>query len=155
MELKNKKKLKNFLLSVIVLILFVILILPRLLGYEMIHVISGSMEPAIMTDSLIIVKPEDPSMLMAGDIITFKGGLSKTAIITHRVVENQKDVQQIITKGDANDQEDRKSVGYSEVIGKVMMVVPFAGKILSLMAAPAAKAVLIGGIVILFILRKR
>ncbi|MBI4709252.1 MAG: signal peptidase I [Candidatus Portnoybacteria bacterium] len=88
-------------------------------------VLSGSMEPAIKTGSIVLVKPS--SEYGAGDIITF-GKTSKTQIpTTHRIVEVKNNGNIFITKGDANENADTKEIKKSEIIGKVLLDVPYAG----------------------------
>lgn len=151
----KKGKWFELLLTVVILALCLILIVPRIFGIQMIHVVSGSMEPAIPTGSLVVVVPVDPLDLQEGEVITFEGGLSGNMMTTHRIIENQTAKNQIITKGDANKQNDRNPVKYSKIVGKVVISVPFFGNVLSLLATPIVKIVLIVGVVILFIIRKR
>ena len=60
---------------------------PNILGYSVFRVMTGSMEPAIETDSLIVVKRVEASEIKIGDVISFfsqdpaHGG----AVNTHRV----------------------------------------------------------------------
>ena len=67
-------------------------------SYKLLVVLSGSMEPAIKTGSIVFVKPSDT--YQKGDIITFTDGKAASSV-THRVFEIQnKDGKDIfITKG--------------------------------------------------------
>ena len=67
------------------ILLLIPLAVPQILGYETYNVVSGSMEPEIPVDSLILVKPVDPSTLEEGDIIAF---YDENSIVCHRVVAN-------------------------------------------------------------------
>ena len=102
---------------------------PRILGYQAYHVLSGSMEPAIPTGSLVYVRSVDPIDLEKEDIIAFYQGDS---VIMHRVVKNKKMDGLIVTKGDANPTEDFGEVPYAEVSGKVVRHIPKFGQILTL-----------------------
>ena len=65
---------------------FLPLTVPRLMGYEIYEVVSGSMEPEIPVGSVIYVKAVQPQEVEAGDVIAFhKDG----SVITHRVEENR------------------------------------------------------------------
>ena len=55
------------------------------MGYSFMRVITGSMEPAIISESLIIIRNTDPLELEIGDIVTFARGNNTT--ITHRIYE--------------------------------------------------------------------
>nr|WP_317283096.1 signal peptidase I [uncultured Sellimonas sp.] len=82
------KKICGFLSGVILLVLAVlagILIIPKLMGYEEMAVLTGSMEPKYPVGSLIYVKEENPENLKVGDVITYR--LSEDTVVTHRIVE--------------------------------------------------------------------
>jgi len=85
------------------------------------------MMPAIKTGSIVLVKPTNNYKI--GDIITF-GQISKTKTpTTHRIAEIEVANGQPIytTKGDANNAPDQKQVPAKEVIGRVLLDVPFLG----------------------------
>ena len=65
------------------------LTVPPLLDYQPYAVISGSMEPAIPTGSLVYIKGMEAQDVQEGDVIAFYGGYDSSAIVTHRVVENR------------------------------------------------------------------
>ena len=102
---------------------------PNFAGYKLYAVLSGSMNPAFDTGSLVAVKPIDPAELQEGDIITF--GSSGGKIVSHRVVGiNRKDGLSFITKGDANNVADSGAVPASRVIGMVGVAIPYLGRLL-------------------------
>lgn len=82
---------------------------PKLMGYEIYNVVSGSMEPEIPVGSVIYVKAVSPETVEEGDIIAFTSGVS---VISHRVVSNQTVEGKFTTKGDANAENDMNPVGY-------------------------------------------
>lgn len=88
-------------------------------NYTYFEVASGSMEPTIYKDDLVIVKLN--STYQEKDIITYS--LNKE-FITHRVI--QIDSKTITTKGDANNSKDAK-VKKENVLGKVVLVIPKFG----------------------------
>lgn len=110
---------------------------------------SGSMEPAIPTGSLVIVKPA--AIYNKGDIITF-GKDTKTDIpTTHRIIAVN-DNGSFVTKGDANEEQDPNPVSRGEVIGEVMFHIPGAGYVLDFARQPIGFALLVAipaGLVIL------
>jgi signal peptidase len=110
------------------------LTVPRFAGIEQYVVISGSMEPAIPVGSMVYSAQTDPSTLEAGDIIVFHSDETGSTPVTHRVVENHVADGEIITKGDANAQNDANPVAYADVLGKLVLHVPMLGYI----AAPIA-----------------
>lgn len=138
-------------LGTVLLIALVLVCLPvtatRLLGYEAYSVVSGSMEPAIPTGSLVYVKQAAPEEIKEDDIIAFYGAKDSNAIITHRVVENKVVMGELITKGDANKTEDMNPVPYSNFIGKVEHSIPTLGRIAQALTSSTGK--IIAGCVIL------
>lgn len=130
-------------LSVILLIgviaMCVPLTVPRLLGYQIYTVISGSMEPEIPLGSLVYVAEVDPETVMEGDVIAFYGGSNNGAIITHRVVYNQTVVKSFVTKGDANDTEDIIPVEYNRLIGVVTKTIPKLGSVMTVFTETRGK----------------
>ncbi len=90
----------------------------NIFGYTAFKVASGSMADTINIDDIVIVKLNNKKATYnVNDIIVFK---QEDYIITHRIIaiENEK----IITKGDANNTED-KTINKNQIIGKVTKVV--------------------------------
>ncbi len=113
---------------------------PSVMGFSSFRVLSGSMEPTIHTDSLILVKKTDPSQIRPDDIISFYssdpalGG----AVNTHRVlsVEQNNGVYIFYTKGDANLIPDEYPTSGHDVIGVVVFTSLFLGKLVHLLSNP-------------------
>ena len=117
-------------LVVIVVLLAVLLAGPRLVGMDVFTVLSGSMEPAYHTGSLIYVKDVDPFEIEPGQVITFM--LSEDTVATHRVVgivpdEDEPGTIRFRTKGDANNVEDGSLVHYKNIIGTPVFTIPQLG----------------------------
>ncbi len=104
---------------------------------------SGSMEPAIMTGSIVIIKAE-PTYYV-GDIVTF-GLDTKTQVpTTHRIVAIGSDPSPIYTtKGDANDANDPSNTRLGDIHGKVITAVPYLGFILDFARKPLGFGLLVG-----------
>ena len=114
-------------LLIILILVCIPFTLPRVLGYQAYTVISGSMEPAIPTGSLVYIKNMDPADVQKEDVIAYYGGRDVNTIITHRVVENRAEASEFITKGDANRLEDMNPVDYTHFIGRVEWIIPQLG----------------------------
>ena len=127
----------------IVLVLLILaclpLTIPRLAGYSLYTVISGSMEPEIPVDSLVLVRGTDPVSVEEGDVIAFYGADGSSAVITRRVVSNSPAVGEFTTKGDANAERDMNPVSYENFIGKVEHVIPGVGRLAEAMAGSAGR----------------
>lgn len=143
------------LLLILVILLCIPLTIPRLFGCEIYHVISGSMEPAIPTGSVVYVKETDASEIQKNDVIAFYSSEDTGAIITHRVVQNRVVSGEFITKGDANEKEDVTPVSYERFIGKVVVSIPFLGGILTIITGTSGKIFVGSLIVIALILTTR
>ena len=75
-------------------------------------VISGSMEPEIMTGDLLIDTANDPADLRAGEVASITSAVTGR-IVTHRVVEVHETgpgTWQVTMKGDGNDVGGRRAV---------------------------------------------
>ena len=84
---QSVKKIWNILSSVLValvVILAIALVGTRLIGLNTYVVLSGSMEPAYETGSLLYVKEVPYTELEVGDVITFM--LDEDTVATHRIV---------------------------------------------------------------------
>ena len=117
------------LLLIIIVATYLPITIPRAFGYEIYTVISGSMEPAIPTGSLVYVKYIQPEEIQTEDVIAFYGTDADGSIVTHRVVSNSAAMGNFITKGDANSDNDMKPIPYANYIGKVQLSVPKLGGI--------------------------
>jgi signal peptidase len=81
------------------------------------------MEPAIPVGGIVMIKPVDSETLKTGDIICFT--LTEPTSVTHRII-NITD-EGFVTKGDANEDPDQWTVKKENVIGKVILTIPFIG----------------------------
>ncbi len=127
------------LLLILVILLCIPLTIPRLFGCEIYHVISGSMEPTIPTGSVVYVKEIEASDLQKDDVIAYYSSDENGAIITHRIVQNRVVSGEFITKGDANEKEDLTPVTYDRLIGKVVLSIPFLGRVLTMISGTSGK----------------
>lgn len=146
------KKICNLLTTLILLglaIIAALLIIPTILGYKSLAVLSGSMEPKYPVGAIVYAKEVDPSTLQVGDVISYSIG--EETLVTHRVFKIIPEEQQLITKGDANDTEDINPVAFSAVVGKVQFHAPYLGYI-SIYAKTPLGIVAICGILIIMIL---
>ena len=117
------------------------LTVPRLLGYEMYQVVSGSMEPELPVGSVVYVKTVRPEEIREGDVIAFHK--DDDDVVTHRVVANYGFDGKFTTKGDANEVQDFDPVPYSALIGRVEHHVPVIGAFMGLLAGTVGKVYLL------------
>ena len=93
------------------------------------NVLTGSMSPTINPGSLIVIKEMDDNQAKVDDIVTFVGE-NTNSVVTHRIVEINNDGEYYITKGDANDAVDSFFVNDEMIVGKVIFIAPYIGKII-------------------------
>lgn len=110
-------------------------VLPMPFGYGGAVVLSGSMEPAIMVDELIIVKAEDSYEV--GDVVVYQSG---SMMVVHRIMDM--DGERVITRGDANNMDD-SPVELAQIKGKVIYHIPKVGGVVRILKTPAATLILI------------
>ena len=117
----------GIILLIVIIAICVPLIVPKTMGYQLYTVVSGSMEPAVPTGSLVYIKYVEPGDIETGDIIAFYGSDAQGSIITHRVVSNSNAMGEFITKGDANAENDMNPVTYEQYVGKMVRSIPKVG----------------------------
>lgn len=92
-------------------------------GFSLFRVITGSMEPEIPVNSLLVCKKTPIEKIQVGDIVCFKSLNPKLlgSVVTHRVVSVQttEGKTMLETKGDANLTADAEWVDETNLIGKV------------------------------------
>lgn len=131
-------------LLLILVLVCIPLTVPRFFGVRIYSVISGSMEPAIPTGSLLYITEAQPEEIEEEEVIAFYGVKDSASIITHRVIENRVVMGEFITKGDANQTQDMNPVPYDNFIGKVAYTIPKAGKAAELFTSMEGKILAAG-----------
>lgn len=112
--------------TIILLILQFLLVGVRLLGYTPYAIISGSMEPVYPVGSVVYVKKAEIEDIIEDTPITYVLN-EDLVVVTHRVVEVDKEQELFTTKGDSNNTNDAKPVHYNNVLGIVEYSLPYLG----------------------------
>jgi len=122
--------------------------LPMPFGCGMAVVLSGSMEPTLQVDDMILVRAREE--YHKDDIVVYQTG---NMLVVHRIIEEQPDT--VITQGDANNAPDAP-VRREMIKGAVVACIPGVGGIARLLKSPAVSAALVAGALILseMVLRK-
>ena len=121
----------------------------RLVGLQVFHVISPSMEPTYSVGDLLYDKHVDPDSVRVGDPITFvlNGDL---VVATHRVVSIDSENSKFTTKGDANGTEDAAPVHFNNLIGVPVFSIPLLGYVSAYIQSPPGMYVaIVLGVVLL------
>ena len=113
----------GIILLIAIIAICVPLIVPKTMGYQLYTVVSGSMEPAVPTGSLVYIKYVEPGDIETGDIISNAMG-------------------EFITKGDANAENDMNPVTYEQYVGKMVRSIPKVGGIVQTITVGSGKTVL-------------
>ena len=158
-QAKEKSTVSHKFLTVIGIILCIILIpilvinvtliiksytnteeVPKIGGYAPLIVLTGSMEPDIMSGDLIIVKQIDGKDIKEDDVIAFfDPDGNGTSILTHKVIEvfEEEGTLYFRTKGIANDAADRLPVSADKIVGVYVTRIGGAGNIAMFMQTTA------------------
>ena len=124
---------------------------PDFLGYKPFIVLSGSMEPSIMTGDMVFVKETDPDSLKVGDVIAYKSG---SAVVTHSIVEvkSENGETRYVTQGDANNAADQSLVKPADVEGIYQRRVAGAGNLAMFMQTTTGMILFVVCPLVLFVL---
>ena len=116
-----------------IIILFILLIFINIFffnnKYKVSLVLSGSMEPDISVNDLVILKSTDK--FNVNDIVSYKDTSGK--VVMHRIIKI--DGNKVITKGDANNVSD-KEIDKSQITGIYVYNIKYLGKIIKLIKTP-------------------
>lgn len=129
---------------------------PSVFGITPMVVLSGSMSgdapDHIETGDLVFISKADPEELKKGDIIAFMEG---STTVTHRIVRVETTTGgelRWITKGDANNAEDRNAVTEENLVGIYSFRIPYLGNLAMFLQQPVGMLIFIGVPCLAFIL---
>jgi signal peptidase len=135
-----------------------LVLVPLAQGWVPLTILTGSMTPAIPAGSQVVVErvqgKEDAERLQLGDVVTFMPYPENLTLVTHRIVGRSVSTDGVIftTKGDANDTGDPWQVTETQLRGKVLYHVPYAGYVADLLS-PGQKVLgrqIAGGALVLY-----
>jgi signal peptidase len=172
-KIKNnliRRTIKKIIVNIIYIILLAIIIYdmiiliqskenpdstPSVFGIKTFCVVSGSMEPNININDIIIVQEVEQNQINTGDIISFtKDGET----ITHRVINIETDVNGEIyytTQGDANNVPDKEKVAFKNIEGKVVFKIPKIGEIVIALQQKSTLMLVLIILIIIYIIEQR
>ncbi|HEV7167071.1 MAG TPA: signal peptidase I [Micrococcaceae bacterium] len=122
---------------------------PRILGYQTLTMLTGSMSPLINPGDVVVTAPISAENVKVGDIITYHIPVEDHRVETHRVVDVMRTADGVVTvqtKGDANNGADPwvatldGNVAYIEVAS-----VPYLGNLIRLLREPVVMFIFMYG----------
>ena len=127
---------------------------PSVLGLKTYIIASGSMEPTLKVGDIVLIKEISSTNLKENDIISFQ---KDNTIITHRIHKILKLDEKVKfqTKGDHNQSIDSDLVEESNIEGKMIIKIPYIGKILVFLVRKEVMAIVIVCYYSYLILKKR
>jgi signal peptidase I len=129
-------------LAVLVVVL-VGLLVGTLLGYRAFSIRSGSMTPTIRVGDVVVDAPVRPLQVHPGEIVAFRDPALGQRLVTHRVVSVHRSGRRalFVTKGDANRATEHWNVPVAGHLGREVVIVPRAGRIVAILSTPLARVV--------------
>jgi len=118
--------------------------LPMPLGFGMTVVLSGSMEPELSVNDMVIVTPQD--RYEVGDVVVFQ---SNSSLTIHRIVDKTEDGM-IVTQGDANNTPD-DPIPVTSVKGKMVFSIPFVGFLVSFLQSTVGTILILALAIFLYV----
>jgi signal peptidase len=140
-----------FSLVVLLMVVAVFIYVAPHIGWYVSAVVSGSMEPALKTGSLVVTCPADPEEIEVGDIITFNPVSVGEHMITHRVIDIQKNSPVYFqTQGDNCGMPDPFTIPAGNLVGKICFHIPYGGNFTEFLKTPAGfiSSVIVPGVLI-------
>ena len=153
MNFKRILNIVGVLLLIAIVVPFVVYAVPAVVGADHSFVVlTASMTPAIAPGDVVIVADRDPATIAEGDVITFTRGNNEVPV-THRVTSVTEEAAGLAfeTKGDANSDVDSSLVPAGNVVGTVILTIPYIGYVVQFTNTPYGFVALVAGPIGLFI----
>lgn len=116
--------------------------MPMPFGYGASIVLSGSMEPVLSVDDLVLVRKQDS--YQTGDVVVYQDG---SILVIHRIISV--DGETVITQGDANNMAD-EPVMIADIKGRMIGYIPQVGGVVRFLQTPGGFLLLLAAAVVLF-----
>lgn len=120
--------------------LIILLATSQLLGgpVRVVTTVGTSMEPALSSGDLVLLRR---GRYIVGDVVAYKSS-SLNRLVLHRVVSTAR--PGLVLKGDSNPKADRERPTASEILGKQVIRVPAAGKVMAIARGPIGLSIAAG-----------
>jgi len=139
-----------------VLVFLLLALGPHLFGYRTATMLTGSMEPAIMTGDVVVTVQKPAADLAVGDVISYRIPVEDHRVETHRVTEvtHSAGTTTFRTKGDNNPNVDPwTATTTADTVWETRAVVPKLGTAIRALRSPVVQHVVqwvaLGGLLVL------
>jgi signal peptidase len=130
---KLRKRITKFLYWFLgALVLFLLTSLLPSAPHKILMVTSGSMAPAIKQGSVVVISRMAEYKI--NDVVTFFEKENRQRKITHRIYSKAGNLY--TTRGDANPSSDLKKISQDQILGKVVLAIPYLGYFFNLARTP-------------------
>ena len=127
-KLKIANKIFDIVFFIFLGLCLIVAIIPFILKVHLYTIASNSMEPKMKVGDLVVTKKIEMNDLKKQDIIAYR---RDDIVVTHRIIDINEKGNGLITKGDNNVYADSGEIIESQVLGKVILNIPFIGYIYS------------------------
>lgn len=135
------------LLFVALVVPFVVYAVPEVAGADESYIVlTASMTPEIAPGDAVVVRDVPANQIQVGDVITFQPRNGGDVPVTHRVAEVlvlSDGSRAFVTKGDANEDADAGAVTPDQLVGKVVITLPYIGHVVAFVNSPVGFGVLV------------
>lgn len=115
--------------------------MPMPFGYGISVVLSGSMEPTLSVNDLVIVNEQSDYEI--DNVVVYQDG---NMLVIHRIISADED--EIVTKGDANNVAD-EPISASDIKGKMVAHIPAVGALIRFLKTPVGFILIIAAAILL------
>ena len=130
----------------------VLAFLPAFLGFNVVVVGSGSMDPTLKVGDVAVFGPVDPASVEVGDVVTYQRAGD---LISHRVISIKETDRgrYLRLQGDANLHPDVRPVLETAVVEQLAFSIPMAGSALSAVGSVKGLGALFAAVNVLLLLK--
>lgn len=139
--MKGFNKLILYIGYVVLITLLVFFFYIKISDIKVFTIVSGSMEPSIVSGSMLFHQKTPFDEIQVGDVITYKLD-NATIYITHRVIKVDSENQTLLCKGDSNANVDSKAITNQQYQGTVLFHIPYLGYVMLFLGSDIGKSVL-------------
>ena len=117
-------------------------------------VTSGSMSPTLERGYLLVLQRQAPEDIIVGDIVVYNATWHIEAPVVHRVIQREfvNGEYRYYTQGDANSEPDIGYRTYDDIVGVVVLAIPWVGNITLFLQQPGVLPVIAFFLIILIFL---